>query len=260
MATLGSATRILSHHLKLIGDSDIRSDQLQSLHSSGLFPIFLRCSEPHRVDHESLRRVLMVIEDPPQILHDLCRRKLAQAARARKQKNMGGTNNWHDCMKEASTLLRRIYNELSNEETVLDPKSETKEKKLWQPLSERYQAEACALLLHQAYGRPCEDLDEAFPLFREATKDSIPCHVCHWAGHHYGGLQCEACKGTKLLSTRRITCPECGGTGEGIAYESTFGGDGVCGLCVKEKEVIIDSLGKHVSLDASYILQISLTL
>ncbi len=252
MATLGSGTRILSHHLKLIGDSGIRSDQLQSLHSSGIFPIFLQCSEPHRVDHESLRRVLMVIEDPPWVLRDLCHQKLQQAARARKQGNMGGSNNWDDCMKEASAFLRRIYHELSNEETVLDPKHETKVNELWRPLSEHYVAEASALILSRVYGRMCE-FDEAPFLLKEAMKDSVPCDICHWSGVHGSGLRCEACKGTKRLPTHVITCPECGGSGEGDAYIPSGGSLGVCGRCLDggagaPGKIVVDLLGRQAYL------------
>lgn len=259
MATLKEYAGVLSHHVKLIADSNIGPDKLHELHASGVFSTLLSCPEPRKVDRESLHRVLMVRDERPvETLRDLCHRKLEQAARARERDNMGGATNWFDCMEQASELLRAIYQKL--EQGGNRQKSHGRIDAIWEPLSTRYYREASALLLLKAYDRTCK-LEEAHSILVEAMKSSVPCHVCHWNGRWgYSALQCKACGGKKLLATNMVTCPDCQGSGVGDAYIPADGGTGSCLLCLNGRvgmgKILVDSLNKPVSFDPVYILKL----
>lgn len=261
MATLKDYAGVLSHHVKLITDSGISPVALQALHSSGLFSTLLRCEEPYRVSRESLADLLKVQEKRSiKELRDLASRKLAQAARAREKHNLGGSHNWFEHMESASELLRAIYRRLEKEEfgQIGTRKTDT----LWRPLSNRYHAEASAMLLSTAYGRVCK-LEDAQSSLRDAIKIEAPCHVCRWTGNLQQFLECGACKGRKLLPVHVITCPECQGSGDGWAYAGTDG-PGVCPLCLdsgaEAGKIFVDSLNKPVTFDAVFLLRIPQTL
>lgn len=262
MATLKDYTGVLSHHLKLVTDSSISPAALHALHSSGLFSTLLQCEEPHLVNREALADLLGVRERrrPLKELCDLARRKLAQAARAREKHNLGGPNNWFEYMGVASELLRAIYQQIQNEfsQQIVASRVDI----LWQPLNNRYHAEASAMLFSTAYGRVCE-LEDARSSLREAMKIEVPCHVCRWTGNLQQFLECGACKGRKLLPVHVITCPECNGSGDGFAYAGTDG-LGVCPLCLdggaEAGKIFVDSLNKPVMFgDPGFMLRIPQT-
>lgn len=113
MSSLKDYEGVISHHLKLITDSNISTTALHSLHSSGFFSTLLRCEEPYRVNREALADLLKVREKRSiQKIRALASRKLAQAARARETRNLGGRHNWLERMEETSELLRAIYRQI----------------------------------------------------------------------------------------------------------------------------------------------------
>lgn len=261
MPTLRDYAGILSHHVKLVADSGISPDQLQSLHASGLFSDLLQTLEPHRVDREALRSMLKIHEQRTvSQLHGLCRQKLERASLARARENLGCKNNWFDCMNQASELLRAIYRELHAGFSVETQKEiEKKTDAIWQPFSERYHAEASALILKLAYGRIAA-LEDAHARLLEAMKSQVPCYVCEWRGSHNEGLSCKACGGTKLLGTSIVTCPRCCGSGIGLAYAPSPGDTGYCPCCLdsgaEKGKIVVDSLGKQVLFDVLYTLKL----
>lgn len=55
---------ILRKHLDLIEESSISKQELQGLHETGIFSVFLRCRNPRGVNLEELKRVLLILSQP----------------------------------------------------------------------------------------------------------------------------------------------------------------------------------------------------
>ena len=185
----------------------------------------------------------------------LGRRKLEQAARARVRGNMGGTNNWFDCMEQACESLNTVYKKTPH--FIMN--KNIRQYKTWDLLRNRYGAEAAALLLIRAYDLT-SSLKEAPTVLKDKMKTSTPCHVCHYAGIHNGlALKCKACNGRKILSVTTITCPQCNGDGTGWAYGGTSG-LGMCPTCLDSGagsgRIYVDSLNKPVVCYPTYLLGI----
>lgn len=258
METLKDYAGVLSHHVKLVTDSGISPAALHAIHSSGLFSTLLLCEKPHMVNREELADLLKVQEQRNvKKLCGLAERKLEQAAKAREQNRFLGSNSWFEHIHTTGELLRAIYRQVEKErfdQRAITSMADTP----WQPLNDRYYAEASAMLLFTAYGRACE-LKDAQNALLEAMKSDVPCHVCSWTGHCDPLLDCGACGGRKLLPVRVITCPECSGSCVGCAYAGTDG-SGVCPRCFDRGagagNIYVDSLNKQVLFDPGIILKI----
>lgn len=242
MATLKDYAGVLSHHMKLVADSNIGPDRLHALHANGVFSVLLRCPKPEEVNLAELQDILM-INDSRSIeeLFGLCANNWSSVARGREQNTAAA--NWYLHMKVFGQALWAI--------TRKNPQYGNATR--WKVFSDNYHAEASARLLQEAYNQRCT-LNDARERLAALMENTVPCSVCRWTGNHHG-LRCGACNDTKQLTVLTAVCPECQGTGRGWAYGGTDG-FGSCALCLNNLggKIKVDSLNRPITTDPIQIL------